>query len=429
MLGAAALVSTELRDRLRFTGGIALAAATVRTDEASVPAYELPPLLQHADGSAVTGPADWQERRRPELLRLFRERIYGEAPVPPAPVTATLREASQGALGGRAQRLQFGVHVLGDPAGPTLELLVYLPAGATAPVPVFLGLNFLGNASVHPDPAILLSDAWMPPFPEEGIRDHRQTEAVRGQRAHRWPVETLLARGYGVATAYAGDLVPDHPRGLAEGLPAALPGSWGAISVWAFGLSRALDALTLVPGVDARRVAVIGHSRLGKAALWAGAQDERFALVVSNDSGCMGAALSRRRFGETVRVMNHLFPHWMPDAFSRFGGNEDALPIDQHALLGLVAPRPLAVGSASEDDWADPRGEFLALREASAVWELLGQDGLPPGDMPPAGETLVGGVAYHLRPGEHDVLAADWERYLDFADRVMPALTPARSEP
>jgi hypothetical protein len=127
--------------------------------------------------------------------------------------------------------------------------------------------------------------------------------------------------------------------------------------------------------------------------------------------------------------MNHLFPHWMPEAFSRFGGNEDALPIDQHALLGLVAPRPLAVGSASEDAWADPRGEFLALREASAVWELFGEDGLPPGEWPAPGEALVGAVAYHLRPGAHDLLGADWERYLELADERLPRLSPGRSAP
>ena len=311
---------------------------------------------------------------------------------------------------------------------------MFLPTGTGRPVPVFLGLNFWGNHTLDADPGIRLSERWMRDDPERGVENHRALPESRGASASRWPIGTILARGYGLATAYAGDLEPDHPEGHRDGVRATLAPArgatpWGAIGVWAWGLSRARDALTRVDGVDADRIAVVGHSRLGKAALWAAAQDERFAMAISNDSGCMGAALSRRRFGETIAFVTMLFPHWFPERFRAYANREDELPVDQHMLLALIAPRPLYVASAEDDAWADPTGEFAATREASEVFRFLGGAGLPVGERPPVGRPVLGQIGYHVRAGEHDLTSEDWAAFLDFADLHLPPPSSRPSSP
>jgi hypothetical protein len=403
-------------------------------DEAKVPAYTLPDPLRFVDGAPVRDAGDWTGRRRAEVLRLFETHVYGRSPAPPAGMRSVVVETDSRALGGLATRQQLRVLLAGTEAGPAFEILLYVPNAGSRPLPAFLGLNFGGNHTVHPDPGIRLSAAWM--REGAGIVDHRATEAARGSGAASWPVERILDRGYALATVYYGDLEPDRADGWKEGVRSRLgpgtggrfaPDDWGAIGAWAWGLSRALDVLAKGPEIDARRVAVIGHSRLGKTALWAGAQDERFAMVVSNDSGEGGAALARRRFGETTERITSAFPHWFCLRYREYAGREDALPVDQHLLLALVAPRPLYVASATEDLWADPRGEFLAARAAEPVYRLLGREGLGVEEMPVPGRPVGRTVGYHLRRGEHALTAYDWEQYLGFADRhLRPAAASFR---
>lgn len=401
-------------------------------DEAEVPPYTLPDPLTLESGEPVDTARSWRVARRPELMRLFEREVYGRTPGPAPAVKATVTEESADALDGRAVRRQVTLRFSDRPDAPPLHLLIYLPSNGEGAVPVFLGLNFQGNHSIHDDPAIALATSWLPDrYP--GVENNRATEAARGAAASRWPVNLILSRGYGLATAYYGDLDPDFDDGFANGVQPLFyrPGQtrpagdeWGAIGAWAWGLSRAMDYLTEVPQIDARRVSIIGHSRLGKAALWAGAQDERFALVVSNNSGCGGAALSKRIFGETVAHITKSFPHWFAGRFTRYAGQEEKLPVDQHELLALIAPRPLYVASASEDLWADPKGEFLGALGAEPVYRLLGTEGLGVTEMPPVNTPVGKRIGYHLREGEHDVTAWDWEQYLAFADRELA--TPSR---
>jgi len=395
-------------------------------DEAKVPPYELPDPLVFRDGSRVEDADDWAKRRA-EILGLFRTHVYGRGPGVPTAQRFEVFEKSSDALGGKAERRQVRIVLGGGDASTAFDLLIYMPKDAPRPTPAFLVLNFYGNHSVHADPGIRLSDAWMRNKPNKGIEKNRATERSRGTSASSYAVEAVVERGYVFATVYYGDIDPDFDDGFKNGVhavgygPKSAPPAgerWGSVAGWAWGASRALDYLETDADIDAARVAVMGHSRLGKTALWAGAEDARFALAISNNSGCGGAALSRRRFGETVARINKSFPHWFNDNFNQYSGNEDALPIDQHMLVALMAPRPVYVASATQDRWADPHGEFLSCVHASPVYRLLGLKGLGATEMPkPDAPIQIGRIAYHLRTGRHGMRDFDWQAYLDFADR------------
>ncbi len=391
-------------------------------DEAKVLEYTLPDPLTCLDGTKVTTPEIWREKRRPEILELFRTYMYGRAPIGrPKEMSFELFDHDRNAFGGKATRKQVQIRFTGKPDGPSMDLLIYLPNDVPRPVPLFLLLNFNGNHAICKDPAVHIK----PTFDRRTGEMVMQGEDSRGQDAGSFPVERILSRGYGLATAYYGDIAPDFPGSFGHGVFAAFDrlfgekrpaDAWGAIGAWAWGLSRAMDYIESDEELDSKRVAVLGLSRLGKTALWAGAQDERFAIVISNDSGCGGAALSRRRFGETVALINRAFPHWFCENFKRYNDREDDLPVDQHMLIALIAPRPAYVASADEDLWADPRGEFLAAKAADPVYKLLGADGLPADEMPPLDTPVMGGIGYHIRSGGHALTEYDWERYMDFAD-------------
>jgi hypothetical protein len=387
---------------------------TVNIDEGLVEPSELPDPLVFADGTAVTA-ATWPARRT-EILHLFEDHVYGRTPE--GELTVTSEEVESGpALEGAATRRQVRLVHASNGATVEIDVLLYVPADARGPVPVFLVPNFEGNHTVAHDPEIVLS---------AGVtRDRGDHPSQRGAKAHRFPLTTIIGRGFGLATFYSGDVDPDVDDGFVHGphrlystagqtAPAAC--EWGTVGAWAWGCSRVLDHLVIEPSVDDDRVIVGGHSRLGKTALWAAAQDERFAAAFSNDSGCTGSALSRRRFGENVAVITALFPHWFCRNYRCYANNEAALPVDQHQLIALIAPRPVHVASATEDQWADPLGEFLATQAASPVYELLSRSGLGIDSFPRAGGSSIGTVAYHLRDGPHELLEFDWLQYLAFAE-------------
>lgn len=361
---------------------------------------------------------EWKKVHRPAIMDFFLTDVYGHYPQKQVTPRFELLEQSDKALGGKAIRKQVAIHLDGMPT-PIL-LLIYQPAGVKGKVPAFVGMNFKGNHQVNIDPEIIISDN-APKGKDLG------TDAPRGAASSRWPLEEIVGAGYAVATIYRGDVDPDHDDGFKNGIHPLFyragqskpdAEEWGTIGAWAWGLSRVMDYLEQDKSIDHKRVAVIGHSRLGKTALWAGATDERFAIAISNDSGCGGAALSARKVGETVAKINKSFPHWFCDNYNKYNDKEEALLVDQQGLIALIAPRPVYVASATEDTWADPEGEFLSALYASPVYELYGKKGLAVSSMPkPEQPSIEGYVGYHIRTGKHDITLYDWQQYIKFANQ------------
>jgi hypothetical protein len=396
-------------------------------DEGKVPSYELPGLLITRNGETVRDAKAWNTRRRPEILAIYDTEVFGRSPGAPAKLNYEVTSVDPNALGGTARRKIVTIYFGEKSAGPKMNLLLYLPAHARKPAPVFLGLSFSGIWTIAADPGVPLGRQWMRDPQTHQYEQQAAQERSRGVAAPQWQVEKILAAGYGLAVFYYGDVEPDFAGGMPHGIrplffkpgqsePA--PDEWGAIGAWAWAARRAMDYLEKDKDVDLTRVALFGHSRLGKTALWAGAQDPRFSIVISNESGEGGAAISRRDYGERTRNLNTSFPHWFDGNFKKYNDREDQMPFDSHMLLSLMAPRALYVASAEEDRWSDPKGEFLGAVNASPAWALFGKKGIETKEMPELHKPVGGVVRYHIRSGKHDVTAYDWGEYLKFAAEV-----------
>jgi hypothetical protein len=402
---------------LFFSATLVAQTFVANYDESKMPAYTLPDPLVFNNGVPVKSKSDWKKRRI-ELVNLFENVEYGTTPAGKVRLSSVLLSENLNSLDGKAIRREVQLKLEKDGVEILMNVLLYLPK-SDKPVPLFVGYNFSGNHTVAKDPAIAITTSWLKS--RGTTTDNSAPESQRGSDAKSWPIAEVLARGYGVATIYCGDADPDFDDGFKNGVHTLFKetrstSSWGTVAGWAWGLSRVMDYLEKVKEINAKQVAVLGHSRLGKAALWAGVKDKRFALVISNESGCGGAALSKRIYGETVGRINTSFPHWFCENFRKYNLKEEDLPLDQHELLALLAPRPLYVCSAEEDQWSDPKGEFLSCVGASPVYQLLGKEGFPGKDLPDFQKPILGTIGYHIRQGKHAINLYDWSCFMDFAD-------------
>jgi len=367
--------------------------------EEKVPNYTLPDIFTSNEGVKITTAELWNKLRRPEIIELFRKYVYGRVPETSYREKFKVNNLDTYALDGRATQKEVDITI--DAVGRSLviHLTLFTPNDIKKPVPVFL-----------------LIDPW---HDEKSSPDWKKTNEY-------WPVKEALKRGYGMAVFNSTDLDPDNFDNFKNGIHGLLDqnprpdDAWGTLAAWAWGASRCMDYLVNDKDVASDKVAVVGHSRAGKTALWTGAEDTRFAMVVSNESGAGGAALARRRFGETVARLNSSFPHWFCSNYNKFSNNEDALPVDMHMLLSLIAPRALYIDCADEDLWGDPEGSYISLYKAVPVFNLLGRNSDIPESMPPLNKQLISGrVGFHIRDGVHNLLLRDWDWFMDFADKVL----------
>ena len=366
--------------------------------EDKVPSYTLPDPLITSSGKKVLNREMWTNQRRNEILELFRENVYGRVPVTRYNESFTVENEDRKAMNGKAILKQVVIRIEAGGKSLDIHLTLFVPADIEKPVPAFLVINNRDTSNIDP---------------------------TRKRKSEFWPAEEIIARGYAAAAFNNADIDPDNFDNFQNGIHGLLdgekrePDSWGTIAAWAWGASKCMDYLEKDKDIDNKKVAVVGHSRGGKTALWAGAEDQRFALVISNESGCGGAALARRRYGETVARINASFPHWFCSNYKKWADNEDKMPVDMHMLLSLIAPRALYVDCADEDLWGDPHGSYLALLNAVPVFKLFeGKTSLTE-QMPPLNKPVTSmNIGFHIRDGVHNMLLKDWNWFMDFADSV-----------
>ncbi len=421
-----------------FVVMITLASAAHSFPEiAQLPARKgLPDPLTMESGRRVATRAQWTRERAPELRRLFAHYEYGEMPAKPARFEAKILRTDPAAFGGKATLKEVEVRCAKPDA--LVHLLVVVPNGRRRPAPCFLGLNFHGNYTIVADPLVAMPKGWVNSARIGGAVDHA-TEAMRGKQIDAWAIEQTITRGYAVATFFNGEVVPDNVELATERLKSFVPAGKVAtdcdapatIAAWAWGFSRMLDYLVTDPDIDAKRVAVVGHSRNGKAALLAAAMDNRIALAIPSQSGCGGTAPCRvapelaapqtdgRPIAETVAAITTSFPHWFCANFLALGATIEKLPIDQHELIALCAPRPVLVSCAVEDRWSNPEGQLAMLKAAAPVYKLVCGEEIHAKTTPPTGQLAAGRLGYFIRPGVHSMTAVDWAAWLDYTDRWM----------
>ncbi|MHA4738029.1 alpha/beta hydrolase family protein [Dyadobacter sp. MSC1_007] len=416
---SAALAQQQAANRPTVVAGF-----PVNYNDDSVGSYTLPDLLKCADGQPVTTSKVWTEKRRPELLRLFEEIQFGKMPPAPKKVQFHVFDKGTPAFNGKAVRKQVRVYLAKDTSNHQMNLAVYLPANAKKPVPLLLNISFVAYNQIIDDPGLLIGEVWN--------KEGKKVKADKPTAFGKMNVEQFLDAGIGFATVYYGDIEPDFKDGINHGIrkeylkpgqttPAA--DEWGAISAWAWGLSRALDYFETDKQIDSKRVALQGASRLGKTVLWAGAHDPRFKVVVASISGEGGAALSRRNYGETIRHISDpsRYLYQFAPNYHNYADKVDTMPIDAHMLVALMAPRPLLLQTGSTDYWSDPKGEFLSAVAAAPVYKLFNETAPTTNVMPAAGDTslLMNHLGYYMHDGGHTVLPADWTHIIAYLQKYL----------
>ncbi len=407
----------------------------VNYDESKIPPYTLEDPLRFVDGRKVKNAGDWQLRRE-EILDIFQSEMYGRLPgKPEAVVTELLDEGVT--LAGFGTRRQIRMWFKADKSGPSIDWLIVTPNHVKGPVPTVIMLNYYGNHTILQDPEVIVPDCWFRNFDAFGITDNKANPEKRGAMCDPdlrtiIPANYLLARGYALVTACYADISPDpvEPELQEKIAYTDIFDLWGArdpqrkdnttsLMAWGWALMRGMDLIESLPYLDASRTVVTGSSRLGKAALIAGTFDDRFPVVVPNQTGGGGAPLAKRFYGENVGTEVKAFTHWYCRAYDKYAANESALPFDQHMLLACVAPRALLI-EGFDAGWFDTKGEFLALKAASPVWKKLKMKGLPEVEWPADYETSAIGprVGYVRRDQNHGLAMIDWVWMLDFADKV-----------
>lgn len=366
-------------------------------DESKVGSYTLPELLKTQGGQTISTVDEWEKVRRPEILKLFEDHVYGQVPKDYDDIKFRIKNTDKKAMGGKATLKEVEITVFRNQKTATINLLLFTPNQVKKPVPVFLVLNHRGIKTM---------------------------DVTRENKDGFWPAEEVIEAGYGIAGFDVIDFAPDHKEKFSQGVldqlypeQLAMDNGMRALGAWGWGASRAIDYFETERLVDATKVITVGHSRGGKASLWCGAQDQRVAITISNESGNSGAALSRRNFGETVERIVTTFPYWFCPNYRQYGNNEAKLPVDQHMLIGLIAPRAVYVASAAEDLWADPKGQYLALKEAQPVYRLYGFEPRLPEEMPAVNAQVIRpAMGFHNREGKHNMTPYDWQQFIRFAD-------------
>ena len=392
-----------------------VAGIPVNYNEDSVGNYSLPNLLQLKNGKKVSSAAVWTKKRRPEILKLYQSYQFGKIPGKPANLRFEVFDNGTLSFNGKAIRKQITVYFSNDTLHK-MDLLVYLPANLTKPAPLLLHISFTANSTTINDSGIKPGIIWT----KEG--KHLPAPAAGTGRLN---IEPFLDQGFGVATVYYGDIEPDFPRGFQYGIRGSYktdttasfqPDDWGAIASWAWGLSRAMDYFETDPQIDAKRIALFGVSRLGKTVLCAGAYDTRFAMVIANCSGEGGAALSRRNYGETIKLLSldSRYAYQLCKNYQLYGDSVQSFPVDGHMLVSLMAPRPLLLQTGDVDYWSDPKGEFLAAQAATVVYKLFGKSGIGPFENYVTGKPIVNTLGFSMHSGGHGTVPVDWDIALDF---------------